>query len=232
MIYQCLIADDDFLARDLLKDYIQRTPSLELVSECKNGVEVIKALQENTLDLLFLDIQMPHLKGTEVVKAAGDRIPAFIFTTAYKNYAIEAFDLNAADYLLKPFSFERFQEAVQKAIGRFQKPTNKDVAEPQNFMMVKSEHKLIKVKFEDILYIEGLREYVKIITNEGQVLTLDTMKNMEVILPNQFFIRIHKSYIIAFDKIKALHGNQVEIQDTTLPIGRTYRQQLMEKLER
>ena len=173
---------------------------------------------------------MPHLKGTEVAKTVTD-LPAIIFTTAYEQYAIQAFELDAVDYLLKPFGFERFEKAVHKAIEKLSGGnTTKEEIVAANFMMVKSEHKLIKVKFDEILYIESLREYIRIVTAEGQVVTLETMKNMEKILPAKLFIRIHKSFIVAFDRIKALHGNQVEVADKTLPIGRSYRQQLMEKI--
>ena len=162
MIYKCLIADDEKPARELLADYISQLPQLELVAKCKNGVEVIKALQEDEVQILFLDIQMPHLKGTEVVKSISN-LPAVIFTTAYEQYAIQAFDLDAVDYLLKPFSFERFVKATNKAIEKLN--ISESVSEDssaQSFIMVKSEHKLIKIKFEDIVYIEALREYIRI----------------------------------------------------------------------
>ncbi len=229
MTYKCLIADDEMPARELLADYVNQLPQLELVAKCKNGVEVIKALQEDEIQILFLDIQMPHLKGTEVVKSVAN-LPAVIFTTAYEQYAIQAFDLNAVDYLLKPFSFDRFVQSVNKAIEKLSGGAGAAAeAEANNFIMVKSEHKLIKIKYEDIVYIEALREYIRIFTGTEQVVTLETMKNMETVLPPNLFIRIHKSFIVAFDRIKALQGNQVEIADKVLPIGRSYRKQLMDK---
>lgn len=232
MSYSCLIADDEKLARELIKDYIAQIDQLDLKAECKDGVEVIKALQNQKIDILFLDIQMPHLKGTEVVKSVGDKLPAVIFTTAYDQYAVQAFDLQAVDYLLKPFGFERFVAAVNKAIDKLSKVSKADSPTKSEYMMVKSDYKLVKVKFEDIVYIESLREYVRIHTTNDKIMTLDTMKNMEELLPADLFIRIHKSFIVAFDKIKALHGNQVDIDDKiTLPVGRTYKQELIDKFD-
>ncbi len=231
MKYKCLIADDEKLARELIRTYISQLPNLELVEECKDGVEVIKAMQNHSIDILFLDIQMPHLKGTEVVRSISNNMPEVIFTTAYDNYALEAFDLNATDYLLKPFSFERFVTSVNKAITKISSAINNEIESKPAYIMVKSDYKLVKIKFEDILYIEALREYIRIFTSDAQIVTLETMKKMEEVLPSNLFIRIHKSFIVAFDRIKALYGNQIDIADQTLPIGRTYRKQLIEKLE-
>ncbi|MEZ5022040.1 MAG: LytTR family DNA-binding domain-containing protein [Chitinophagales bacterium] len=230
MKYSCLVADDEKLARELIKDYLAQVDQLELKAECKDGVEVIKALQDQKIDILFLDIQMPHLKGTEVVKSVGDKLPAVIFTTAYDQYAVQAFDLQAVDYLLKPFGFERFLAAVNKAIEKLSSAQKVDSSIKSEYMMVKSDYKLVKVKFEDIIYIESLREYIRIHTTNDKIVTLDTMKNMEELLPANLFIRIHKSFIVAFDKIKALHGNQIDIDDNTvIPIGRSYKNGLMER---
>lgn len=229
MKLNCLIADDEKMARALLQDYIAQTPNLELVAVCKDGVEVIKALQERNIDLLFLDIQMPHLKGTEVARTLVGKDIQIIFTTAYDNFALEAFDLSATDYLLKPFPLERFQLAVDKAIKQIAPSKNIQEVSAPTFMMVKSEHKLVKVHFDEIYYVEALREYVRIISKDEQIITLETMKNMEALLPDNF-IRIHKSYIIAFDKIKAVYGNQLEISTAKLPIGRTYKKVLMGRL--
>ncbi|MEZ5007229.1 MAG: LytTR family DNA-binding domain-containing protein [Chitinophagales bacterium] len=230
MKYSCLVADDEKLARELIKDYLAQVDQLELKAECKDGVEVIKALQDQKIDILFLDIQMPHLKGTEVVKSVGDKLPAVIFTTAYDQYAVQAFDLQAVDYLLKPFGFERFLAAVNKAIEKLSSAQKVDSSIKSEYMMVKSDYKLVKVKFEDIIYIESLREYIRIHTTNDKIVTLDTMKNMEELLPAHLFIRIHKSFIVAFDKIKALHGNQIDIDDNTvIPIGRSYKNGLMER---
>jgi len=234
MTFKCLIADDEKPARDLLTTYVEQLPQLELVSTCKNGLEVLGALREHQIDIAFLDIQMPQLKGTEVVPLIKADLPVVVFTTAYDQYALDAFDLEAVDYLLKPFGLDRFIKAVDRAGERVKSIRDPQVDavsdEEEPFMMVKSEYKLIRVNFSDISYLEAYREYVRIYLEDGDIMTLDTMKNMEATLPETKFKRIHKSYIIAFDKLASIQGNQVEIRGNKLPIGRSYRSSLMEAL--
>lgn len=232
MTYKCLIADDEKPARELMEAYVEQVPQLEIAAICQNGLETVNALREHSLDILFLDIQMPQLKGTEVVPLIRDRLPVVIFTTAYEQYALDAFNLDAIDYLLKPFGFDRFIRAVDKAMEKVSalKAVNTE-DEEASFMMVKSEYKLVRINFNEITFIEAFREYVRIYMDEGDVLTLDTMKNMESLLPSGKFCRIHKSYIASLEKIKSLQGNQVEIADQKLPIGRSYKGALMEILK-
>lgn len=231
MKYRCLIADDELPARELLREYIGRMPFLHLVSECRNGAEVLDYIHENPVDILFLDIQMPQLRGTEVARVVNSRKSSVVFTTAYDKFAVEAFDLDAADYLLKPFSFERFTAGVSRAVNALQagQPAG---GKADNFILVKSEYKLIKIPVSEIVYIEGLRDYIQIHTSSaiGSLLTLENMKKMEELLPGGEFIRIHKSYIVQFDRIISIQGNQVEINKKLLPIGRVYRQSLMDRL--
>ena len=230
MKYKCLIADDEELARELIKSYIEQLSYLDLIKVCENGAEVVNALrEEEELHILFLDIQMPKLAGTEVVPLIKNHLPLVIFTTAYDHYALDAFDLNAVDYLLKPFGLDRFIKAVDKAIERVNSILGGS-DDPASFIMVKSEYKLIRINIEDILYVEGYREYVRIYTVSNDVMTLDTMKNMETRLPGDKFCRIHKSYIVSTDRIASLQGNQVEIGTQKLPIGRSYKNQLLEQL--
>ena len=231
MVYRCLIADDERPARELIESYANQLTQLEVVSTCKDGLQALNALRENEYHILFLDIQMPHLKGTELVPMIQGKLPVVIFTTAYDQYALDAFDLDAVDYLLKPFGFDRFVKAVDKAIERVSALTNQAASGEPSFMMVKSEHKLVRINIDDIVYIEALREYVRIFTKDMNVMTLDTMKNMESRLPAEKFSRIHKSYIVALNKIGSLQGNQVEIQNKKLPIGRSFKNALMAALK-
>jgi DNA-binding LytR/AlgR family response regulator len=221
-------------------------PDLQLVKRCSNALEANEALKEQPIDLMFLDIQMPQLTGIDFVKTL-TRPPMIVFTTAYPNYAIQGFDLNALDYLLKPISLERFMKAVNKAVEQTELqhrevPTahNHTHAAPSNdgldFFFVKADKKLVKVNFEDIIYIEGLKDYVIIRLMAGRVITLQTMKSLEDRLPHGRFKRIHRSYIVALDKITAIEGNMVEVLEKDkpklLPIGKNYRDELLELIEK
>lgn len=236
-----LIVDDEPLALDVLETYISQMPELRLVKRCSNALEANEALKQESVDLMFLDIQMPQLTGTDFVKTL-TRPPMIVFTTAYPNYAIQGFDLNALDYLLKPISFERFVKAVNKAIEQAEL-TNQSTAagapplgDGLDFFFVKADKKLVKVNFDDIIYIEGLKDYVIIRLIAGRVITLQTMKSLEDRLPQMRFRRIHRSYIVALEKILAIEGNMVEVQEKDkpklLPIGKNYRDELLELIEK
>ncbi|MBL7825214.1 MAG: response regulator transcription factor [Saprospiraceae bacterium] len=237
-----IIVDDEPLALDVLETYISQMPQLELMKRCSNALEANDALKTYDVDLMFLDIQMPQLTGVDFVKTLQNP-PMVIFTTAYPNYAIQGFDLNALDYLLKPISIDRFMKAVNKAIEQ-KELSNHDhspaVATANNegldFFFVKADKKLVKVNFEDIIYIEGLKDYVIIRLNHGRVITLQTMKSLEDRLPKNRFKRIHRSYIVALDKIMAIEGNMVEVQEKDrpklLPIGKNYRDELLDLIEK
>lgn len=232
-----LIVDDEPLAQDVLETYIERLPQLNLIKKCNNALEANEALVNNDIDLMFLDIQMPQLTGTDFLKTLKNP-PLVIFTTAYPNYAIEGFELNAIDYLLKPISFERFMKAVNKASEQHELQ-NKAIAgiapseasEETDFIFVKSDKKLIKIKYADIIYIEGLKDYVIIRMEVGRVITLQTMKSLEAKLPSAIFKRIHRSFIVNLDRINALVGNMVEVVEKKeakhLPIGKNYREELL-----
>jgi len=237
-----LIVDDEPLALDVLETYIGQMPELHLVKRCSNALEANDVLKHEPVDLMFLDIQMPQLTGTDFVKTL-IRPPMIVFTTAYPNYAIQGFDLNALDYLLKPISFERFVKAVNKAIEhaelnqREAAPVHTGaLGEELDFFFVKADKKLVKVNFEDIIYIEGLKDYVIIRLLAGRVITLQTMKSLEDRLPQQRFRRIHRSYIVALEKILAIEGNMVEVMEKDrpklLPIGKNYRDDLLELIEK
>lgn len=231
-----IIVDDEPLALDVLETYIEKLPKLNLVKRCYNAIEANEALENHDIDLMFLDIQMPQLTGTDFLKTLS-KPPLVIFTTAYANYALEGFELNAVDYLLKPISLERFMKAVNKAVEQIELQTNhsaetSEKKEQSDFIFVKADKKLVKVKFDDIIYIEGLKDYVIIRMESGRVITLQTMKSLEDKLPVHLFKRIHRSYIVAIDKIKAVVGNMVEVvekgQAKHLPVGKNYRDQLLD----
>lgn len=243
-----LIVDDEPLALDVLETYIAQMPELNLVRRCSNALEANEALKHNDIDLMFLDIQMPQLTGVDFVKTLA-KPPLIVFTTAYSNYAIQGFELNALDYLLKPISLDRFMKAVNKAVEQIDmmKKEESPAAQPPaiggklgddglDFFFVKADKKLVKVNFEDIVYIEGLKDYVIIRLMQGRVITLQTMKSLEDKLPQMRFRRIHRSYIVAMDKIMAIEGNMVEVQEKDkpklLPIGKNYRDDLLELIEK
>lgn len=228
-----IIVDDEPLALDVLETYIGQMPELNLVQRCTNALEANEALKNHDVDLIFLDIQMPQLTGIDFVKAL-TRPPMIVFTTAYPNYAIQGFDLNALDYLLKPISLERFMKAVNKAMDQaelLKRENNTASMDGMEFFFVKADKKLVKVNFEDIIYIEGLKDYVIIRLHQGRVITLQTMKSLEEKLPFGRFKRIHRSYIVAMDKITAIEGNMVEViekeKPKLLPIGKNYRDELL-----
>ena len=243
-----IIVDDEPLALDVLETYIQRMPDLTLVARCNNAFEANDALKNHEIDLMFLDIQMPQLTGIEFLKTLS-KPPMVVFTTAYPNYAVEGFELNALDYLLKPISTDRFMKAVNKANEQYALH-HKDAAPASSensirvgtdvgetdYIFVKSDKKLVRVRFADILYIEGLKDYVIIRTETGRVISLQTMKSLEDKLPFNQFVRIHRSYIVGMDKINAIVGNMVEVIEKALPkhlpIGKNYRDELLEMIEK
>jgi len=233
-----IIVDDEPLAQDVLETYIEKIPELHLVQKCNNAFEANEALKSHSIDLMFLDIQMPQLTGIDFLKTL-NKPPLVIFTTAYSNYAIEGFELNALDYLLKPISMERFLKAVNKAMDQLDlQHRDKAPAAPAEtgdrteFIFVKADKKLVKVNFEEILYIEGLKDYVIIRTDKGRIITLQTMKSLEDKLPVSQFKRIHRSYIVNISKINAIVGNMVEVIEKNvakhLPVGKNYRDELLE----
>lgn len=237
-----LIVDDEPLALDVLETYINQMPDLKLVKRCANALEANDALKQHAIDLMFLDIQMPQITGIDFVKSLS-KPPLIVFTTAFSNYAIQGFELNALDYLLKPISLDRFMKAVNKAmeqidlLHREDTPTHTAVAnDGLDFFFVKADKKLVKVNFEDIIYIEGLKDYVIIRLINSRVITLQTMKSLEDKLPASRFRRIHRSYIVAMDKITAIEGNMVEVMEKDkqklLPIGKNYRDELLELIEK
>jgi DNA-binding LytR/AlgR family response regulator len=222
---KCIAIDDEPLALDILKDHIAKVPDLALLTTFKNAIEAAEYLRNNEVDLLFLDIQMPEVTGIDFFKSL-KKPPLVIFTTAYPEYAVEGFELNAIDYLLKPISFERFEKALEKAreYFRFKKGDEVETTELQeDYIYVKANQKLIKLSYDDIFYIEAFADYVKIYTPLKRIVTLQTMKNMERKLPVDRFVRLHRSFIAGLHHIKAFSGSEVEVNGVKIPIGKNYK---------
>jgi DNA-binding LytR/AlgR family response regulator len=228
---KCLIVDDEPLALDLLEGYIKQTPSLELLARCSNVFEAMHHLDTQTVDLLFLDIQMPDLSGLEFSRTLKNG-PRIVFTTAFEEYAIQGFKVDALDYLLKPFSYEEFLATVVKAKDWFQLiQQNKNLQKEEDVIFVKSEYKQVKIVLKDVLYFEGLKDYVKIYL-EGQtrpILSLISLKLLEEELPS-YFMRIHRSFIVNLNKIEAVERSQVVIHKLSITIADNYKDKFGEYL--
>lgn len=231
MEVKALIVDDEPLAHEVIKQYAQKIPDLTIVGTCNEAICANKFLNENIVDLIFLDINMPKLSGISFLKNLKNP-PIIVFTTAYSEYALEGYELNATDYLKKPFSFERFYKAYSKAeeLLRLKQGAQTPAVENTNsdFLFIKSNKKAVKVKFEDILYIEGLGDYIKIHLSNQKLVTNLSMKKILNLLPPQKFYRIHKSYIISLNNIESLEGNMVNISGHKLPVGNSYRQDFIQ----
>ena len=234
--YNVIIVDDEYLAQKLLQDYVSKVESLQLVATCSNAFEAMNALKNHQVDIMFLDIQMPDLTGLELVKSLEHK-PAVIFTTAYSEYAVDAFNLSVVDYLLKPFDFPRFFQAVSKAIGPEQplvNPQNKPhdtISRSNDFITVKADYKLYKINYDDLLYIEGQHEYVTFHTMQCRVTALFALKDLEEILPKDKFVRVHKSYIVSFKHIQDLDKSDVTVAGNKVPVGASYREELLARLQ-
>ena len=231
----CLIVEDEPIAQDILKSYIDKTDFFEVSAQVSNAIDAFTFLQNNPVNLLFLDIKMPQMSGIELLRALSNK-PKVIITSAYRDYAIEAFDLDVVDYLLKPFSFERFLRAVGKAFNDTLTnvptvPSQKNLKE-KSFFFVKGNKQLQKIYVEDVAYIESQRDYLKFkLVNEQEIITRQTIGYYEQFLPAQLFIRIHRSFIVAIDKIKTAEVNRLMIGHQYLPIGRNYKQHVFEYLK-
>jgi len=229
MMYRALIVDDEELARQLIASYLKRIPTIEVVGSCKNAVEALTILNRQPVDLLFLDIQMPGITGVEMIRTLVDP-PAIILTTAYSEYALEGFELDVTDYLLKPFSFERFSRAINKAMVRLNnrnQPSPTIQAESSNHLMVRADHKIHRIPYESILYIKSMQEYVAYYLTSGRIVALGSLKQLEGLLPPHQFLRVHKSYIIAINKVKSLEGNLLHLEDQKIPVGASYRENVL-----
>ena len=225
---RCLLVDDEPLALKVLENHIESLPHLEIAFSCPNAFSAMEILQQHPIDLMFLDIQMPKLIGTSFLRTLRNP-PKVIFTTAYKEYAVDAFDLDAVDYLLKPITLERLIKAVNK-ISMEQIPViaeEQKILEQEAFAYFRCDRKMIKVKYDDILFIESMKDYIKVVrSNDKPLLVKQSMSSLENMLPANQFIRIHRSFIVSIQKITAFTNHDIEIGGTEIPIGRLYNQQL------
>ena len=257
-MYKVLIVDDEFLARKLLQGYIQKVPELELVGTAQNAFEAFSFVKENPTDIILLDIHMPDLNGIELSRTLKN-VPAIIFTTAYSEYALESYEVAATDYLLKPIAFARFMQAIEKAKAKVDSERSKAdaakevapttdadgagtgratvapadmpvTASGKDYLMVKADYRLYKINFDDLLYIEGQHEYVSFYTKAKRITALYSLKSLEEQLPSDQFIRVHKSYIISIRNISEIEQLTVTVAGQKIPIGGSYRDQLLAKL--
>jgi len=228
MIITCIVVDDEPLARDVLVKYISDCPILQLKASCKSAFEAIEIIRNSSIDIVFLDINMPRLSGLSMVKSM-DHPPKIIFTTAYPEYAVEGFEVDATDYLVKPFSFERFMKAVNKAIGRLKARDRlngaKDITESGKFI-VKADGKMFQLEWKDIAYFEAMGDYIKIHTPNRTIVTHGTLKNIEDRLPEGMFMKVHRSFIISLASIEFVEGNRIKIGAEFIPVGQSYRANL------
>ena len=223
---KCIVVDDEPTARDILQMLIKQIEGLELIALCKNAMEALDVLNKNTIDLIFLDINMPDMSGISLAKSIPKRTKV-IFTTAYREYAVDGFDLQAVDYLLKPIALERLVQAVQKY-----RLENTSIQESEkDYLVVRSDRKMIKINFADILYVESLSDYVKLHTSNQSIITRETITALEAKLPSNAFIRIHRSFIVSINAISSYTNEYVEINDSSLTISRSYRNAFLRKME-
>jgi DNA-binding LytR/AlgR family response regulator len=229
-MHRCLVVEDEPLAQNVLRKYIEEHPQLELGAACADALEAQQWLSKQPAAIVFLDINLPRLSGVSFLKSLA-RPPLVIFTTAYPEYAAEGFELDAVDYLVKPFSFERFLKAVNKALEKLERKDGGGEVQPaQGSIFIKADKKVYKVNLSDILYLEGVDDYVRVVTTGGQYLVHDTLKGLQEELPAAGFLRVHKSYIIASQKIVFIEGNYLRIGDKDIPIGASYKEGVFARL--
>ena len=227
MQINCLVVDDEPLSQDVIIDFVNASPELKLVAVCSDALEAGKLLKDGSIDLLFLDINMPKLSGIGFVKSLKEP-PLFVFITAYPEYAIEGFDVDAVDYLLKPVSFERFRLAVNRVLERFALKENSNAA--PHFIMVRADKKSYKIDFNELLFLEAQGDYVKFVTSERAIMVHGTLREFIALLPGKYFEQIHKSYVISLSKIDYLEGNLVKVGNHKLPVSLSYKEQFLKKL--
>jgi DNA-binding LytR/AlgR family response regulator len=232
MMMTCLAVDDEPLALDLLEDNIQKIPSLKLLKKCSNAMEANDFLQHQPVDLLLLDIQMPGLSGIQFLQGLSKTPPMVIFITAYEKYALDGYNLDVIDYLLKPVSFERFLKAINKAQDKFNTRAMPSIAQ-DDFLFVNSEYNLIRIDFNDIAYIEGLRDYVKIFLLSAQrpVITRLSMKALEEKLPSKTFVRVHKSFIVSLNKITSIRKGRISMLKAQIPISEHFKDNIYKLID-
>ncbi len=225
MQINCIVIEDEPLALKKLTGFINKIEYLRLSETFDNAIDAISYLKGNTVDLIFLDIQMEEFTGIQFLEAIKQR-PKVIITTAYDKYAVKGYEFDVADYLLKPFTLERFVKAIEKVTSNIEKHTPASI----DYIFVKTEYRLEKIKVSEILFIEGMNEYLKIVTEDKKIMTLQNFKSMEEMLPKNNFLRVHKSYIVAIDKIESIERNRIKIQKIIIPISDSYKENFFNKI--
>ncbi|MBT8316932.1 MAG: response regulator transcription factor [Lutibacter sp.] len=233
-ICNCIIVDDEPMAREILESHLQKVDAVHVVASCKNAVEAFNQINLNKIDLIFLDINMPEISGLSFAKSINKNIKV-IFTTAYREYAIDGFNLQVVDYLLKPISFERLLQAVNKYLGENNvvevSNTPEITPEKNDFIFVRADRKMVKIDFSEINYVESLSDYVKINLIDKVIVTRETISNIEAKLPKNIFMRVHRSYIIAITKIDSFTNEFIEVGSKAIPISRSYKKDVLLRLE-
>lgn len=233
-IVQCIIVDDEPIAREILESHLQKIKVIKVVATCKNAIEAFNEINSNQIDLIFLDINMPEISGLSFAKSINKNIKV-IFTTAYREYAIDGFNLQVVDYLLKPISFERLLQSVNKYLGEIvpiiYESAPEIIDERNDFIFVRADRKMVKINFSEIIYVESLSDYIKIHLKDKVVITRETISNIEVKLPQKDFLRIHRSFIVAIAQINSFTNEYIEVKNKALPISRSYKQQVLDRLE-
>jgi len=224
--YRCIIVDDEPIAIRVIKSHLVNFSEFEVVAECNNAIEAMQVLRTQKIDLLFLDIEMPVLTGLEMIKTLA-HIPAIIFTTAHRHYAVDAFNVNAQDYLLKPVSLERFAQSINRFLDlqKYGESTQPESL-PDGWIQLKVDKKNLKVNFSDILYVESMADYVIVHVNEKKLVIKDRISQLEEKLPVSSFLRVHRGYIVNIQKVSAWYGNTLEIDEVKIPVGRNYKKQV------
>ena len=236
MAIKCLIIDDEPPAREVLKRYVEQLPMLQLTGECSNAIQAIGMLQQQDIDLLFLDIRMPQLNGIDFLRTLNTP-PKIIFTTAFAEYAVEGYELDIADYLMKPIRFDRFIKAVNKAFPKQPTIDTEEKFQPleekrtESFVYFRADRKMVKVLLNDILYIESMKDYVKVCTTHNTIITKQSLSSVETMLPEKKFIRTHRSFIVAIHHISTFTNEIIEVKKTEIPIGKLYRNAVLKRLQ-
>jgi len=227
-LIKCIIIEDERLAQDVIKSHLEKSARFQLFGTYRNAPEAREAIEKEMIDLIFLDIQLPGMTGLNFLRSIKNP-PLVVFTTSYPEYALESYEFNVIDYLLKPISYERFSKTVDKIVegNLFKGNDSISKSSPREFIFIRSNGKFIRINFSDIVYIEGMKDYLKIHCAAQEIITHQTMGDMEHILPGVQFIRIHKSYIISLARVKTVFGNTVELGKTLLPIGLNYKERIM-----
>ena len=228
MKIRCIVIDDEPLAIEILESYIEKIPYVELAGKFSNAIDALQYLKSNKVDLMLLDIQMPELTGIQLMKVL-DNPPQVIFTTAYDSYAIKSYELDAVDYLLKPIEFDRFLKAIEKSWKRIERGQSVEVnkveqtSSKDTFIFIKTEHRVQRVEISEILYIEGMKNYLRVVTRTDKFMTLQNFKSICELLPANQFVRVHKSFVVAVDKIDSIERSRIRIGKQLIPIGDTYK---------